>query len=114
MDLAEGFEDLGAVAELQLLHLGENVLQHQVVRRTAAHGDPRAVKAQDLVVRALVRVGQARVSEGGERVRADRHLAHFLCDYDGSHECRASDSRFADAVGIRLARRACGALGNCL
>ena len=85
MDLAEGLENFGAAAELQFLHLRKDALQNQMVRRTAADGDPRAVEAQDLVVRALVGMRQAGVAEGRQRVGSDRDVAVFLCDYDGSH-----------------------------
>ena len=55
---------------------------------------------QDLVVLALVVAAQARIAEGGERIRGDRHLAVLLDDGDRGH-----------SITLRKSASNCGEIG---
>ena len=65
--------------------LCEKAFEHQLVRGRAAQTDVRVLVADDLVVRAIVHSGKARVAERRERIGGDRRGVALADDDDCGH-----------------------------
>src|SRR5205823_12924861 len=83
MQLAKRLEDRRLVREVEIAVLGEQALEHELVRGRSAQADIRVAIANDLVVRAIVFGGEPRVAERRQRISSDRN-GIALADNDES------------------------------
>jgi hypothetical protein len=86
MQLAERLEDRALGGEVEVSVLREQALEHQLVRGGAAQSDVGVAMAHDLVVRAIVLRGEARVSERRQRIGCDGDGVALADDDERSHD----------------------------
>ena len=117
MEHAKRLENSGPVAEIEIVVLREKAFEHELVRSRAAQADIRVLIADDLVVRAIVHGGEARVAERRERIGGDRGGVALADDDNGGHAELlgepAPESAQENQTVIILGGAVCSAEGHC-
>src|SRR5207237_3857087 len=102
-------EDSGAMAEVEIVVLGEKAFEDELMRRRSAKTDVRVLVANDLVIGTIVNGGEPRVAERRQRIGGDRRGIALADDDDGCHaELSVSRRRNRRARKSKLYAR-CGA-----
>src|ERR1700681_3348803 len=104
MKLAKGFEDGALGGEIEILVLGEQALEHKLMRSAAAQADIGALVMHDLVVGTVEFRRHPCVSERGQRIGGD---SNFIVLADDDESCHGDGRCLAETAHGSSTRSAC-------